>query len=94
MLSYIVQLLVLVLCVLVPSSLAAQGSFVISPSIAEVGAGITVSYELEDYTPFVYDIIGIYASGEVSFMKNTSLSCFSDQISLYRLHQCTLSPLC
>jgi hypothetical protein len=38
----------------------------VSPSIGEVGAGITVTYTLEDYTPYVYDIIAIYASGEVS----------------------------
>ena len=44
----------------------AQGSFTVSPSIASLGTGITVTYVLDEYVPYPYDIIAIYASGEVS----------------------------
>ena len=52
---------------------AAAGSFTVSPSIGELGAGITVTYTLEDYTPYLYDIIAIYASGEVSILHLGSI---------------------
>ena len=60
------QLVTTLLVCFLPATHAAAGSFTVSPSIGEVGAGITVTYTLEDYTPYVYDIIAIYASGEVS----------------------------
>lgn len=50
----------------VPVAQAVAGSFTVSPSVAELGAGITVTYLLEDYDPTPWDIIAIYASGEVS----------------------------
>ena len=61
------HVVLVILSLLIPASLAADGSFTVSPSIAEVGAGITVTYALEDYSENkLYDIIAIYASGEVS----------------------------
>ena len=57
----------------IPAVQAAAGSFTVSPAIAELGAGITVTYQLEDYTPRLFDIIAIYASGEVRDQERAML---------------------